>query len=286
MNRRINAPHNAWAARKAWLAASLGLLVVVAAGCDIPLFRASETLTDVFPTSKKPKVTVETFNGSIDVSNGNDNEVVVELTKRASGFDQNAADQNLENLEVTMHAASEDEVIIRVKRVGSTIGDCGASVIVAVPPDATVDLKSSNGYIVSEGLRGNLKADTSNAKVDVVEATGDIEVETSNGPILIEATDARVKADTSNSAIRFRGTFAKGDHELSTSNGPIDVRLPADSQFDFVAETSNGGVDVEFDYEGGKSRRRNKRSGTVGADPQFTLELETGNSSINIRKDD
>lgn len=279
MNRRIHAR------RSAWLAASLGILTAVAAGCDIPLYRATETLTEVFPTNSKPKVIVETFNGSIDVSNGNDGEVVVELTRRASGFDQNAADRNLENLEVTMHAKSEDEVIIRVKRVGSTVGDCGASVIVAVPAGATVDLKSSNGYIVCEGLRGNLKADTSNAKVDVVEATGDIEIETSNGPILIEGTDARVHADTSNSGIRFRGTFAPGDHELSTSNGPIDVRLPADSQFRFVGDTSNGRVDVEFDYEGESSRRRNKRSGSVGQDPRFSLELETSNSSIDIRKD-
>jgi DUF4097 and DUF4098 domain-containing protein YvlB len=165
------------------------------------------------------------------------------------------------------------------------VGDCGASVIVAVPPDANVELKSSNGYIVSEGLRGSLKADTSNAKVDVVEATGNIEVESSNGPILIEAKDARVHADTSNSGIRFRGTLSSGDHQFSTSNGPIDVRLPADSQFRFVAETSNGGVDVEFDYEGEESRRRRKRSGTVGDDPQFSLELETSNSSIDLRKD-
>jgi hypothetical protein len=273
--------------RNAWLAASLlGPLTVIAAGCDIPLYRATETLTDVFQTSARPKVIVETFNGSIDVSNGNNNEVVVELTKRASGFDQNAADQNLENLEVTMVAENQDEVIIRVKRIGSTVGDCGASVILAVPPEATVDLKSSNGYIVSEGLRGSLKADTSNAKVDVVDATGTIEVETSNGPILIEAQGAHLQADTSNAGIRFRGTLAAGDHQLSTSNGPIDVRLPPDSQFRFVAETSNASVDVEFDYEGEESRRRRRRSGTVGTDPKFSLELETSNSSIDLRKDD
>jgi len=280
MNRRTSASRNTWLA-----ASLLGVLTATAAGCDIPLYRATETLTDVFKTSSKPKVIVETFNGSIDVSNGNDQEVVVEVTKRASGFDQSAADRNLENLEVTMVSQNENEVLIRIKRVGSTVGDCGASVIVAVPPDANVELKSSNGYIVSEGLRGSLKADTSNAKVDVVEATGNIEVESSNGPILIEAKDAHVHADTSNSGIRFRGTLSSGDHQFSTSNGPIDVRLPADSQFRFVAETSNGGVDVEFDYEGEESRRRRKRSGTVGDDPQFSLELETSNSSIDLRKD-
>ena len=56
--------------RNVWPAASLlGLCVLVANGCDIPLYRATETLTDVFQTSSKPKVIVETFNGSIDISN-------------------------------------------------------------------------------------------------------------------------------------------------------------------------------------------------------------------------
>lgn len=209
----------------------VGVGTLVALGCDIPLHRASETLSEVFTTSSSPKVIVETFNGSIDISNGRDDEVVVEVTKRASGFDEAAAHRNLENVEVTMHATNYDEVVVRVKRISSTVGDCGASVVLAVPQTSVVELKSSNGYIVSEGLRGSLLARTSNAKIDVVDAAGRVEVDSSNGPILLEATDAHVNASTSNAAIRFRGTLAAADHEMNTSNAPIEVILPEDSQF-------------------------------------------------------
>ncbi len=279
--------HSYTTRRDAWLACSLLVgLSALAAGCDIPLYRATETLTDAFPSSDSPTVTVETFNGSIDISNGNSDEVVVEVTKRASGFDQHAADRNLDNIKVTMHAENRDKIIVRVERRGAAAGDSGASIILAVPPQANARLKSSNGYIVSEGLRGKLDAETSNAKINIVDAGGTIKAETSNGPILIEAQAAQINASTSNSGVRFRGTLTDSKHEFETSNGPIDVRLPADSQFSFVAETSNGDIDVEFDYEGDAGRRRRRKaSGTVGNAPKFSLELETSNSSIAICKD-
>ena len=263
----------------------LGMLVLVgsALGCDLALHQASETESDLFKTGANPKIIVETFNGSIDISNGHEDEVAVEVTKHASGFDQQAAELNLERVEVQM-TAENDEVHVRVKRIGSSFGNCGASVVIAAPPNATVELKSSNGYIVSEGMKASLEAKTSNAKIDVVEASGKINVRSSNGPILIEADNAHVDAGTSNAGVRFRGTLSDGDHELSTSNGPISVKLPADSEFKFKAETSNGGIDCDFDYEDDGSSKRRRKSGTVGDDPKFFLELSTSNSSIDIDK--
>jgi DUF4097 and DUF4098 domain-containing protein YvlB len=263
--------------------ASTSLLTALALGCDMPLYRASETISDVFSTDSAPKIVVETFNGSIDLSNGQGNEVVVEVTKRASGFDDAKAAANLENIEVSL-TQEGNEVHVRVKRVGSTVGDCGASVIIAAPADAQVQLKSSNGYIVSEGMRGSVEARTSNAKVDVVEATGRIDVDSSNGAILIEAKDAHVDAHTSNASIRFKGSLADQEHEFSTSNGSIDVVFPAEMPFRFEAATSNGGIDVDFPFDDNHSRSRRKKSGIVGQDPKCSIELSTSNASIDIRK--
>jgi hypothetical protein len=258
------------------------LLTALALGCDMPLYRATETVTEVFTSDAAPKIVVETFNGSIDISNGQSKEVVVEVTKRASGFDDAAAAENLQHIEVSL-THENNEVHVRVKRVGSTVGDCGAAVVIAAPADSRVELKSSNGYIVSEGMRGSLVARTSNAKVDVVEATGRIEVDSSNGPILIEASDAHVDAHTSNAGIRFKGSLSDREHEMSTSNASIDVVLPADARFRFEASTSNGGIDVDFPFDDNRSRGRRRKAGVVGQDPKCSLELSTSNDSIDIR---
>ena len=268
------------------LAGMLLAVAVLAAGCDMPLYRAAQTVSDVFKSSSSPTIVVETFNGSIDISNGTDDEVVVEVNKRASGFNQDAAWANLEHVEVTI-AHSNDEVHVKAYRRGHQFGDCGASIIIVAPPDARVVLRSNNGYIVSEGLRGEIDARTSNGKIDVVEAGGKIEVGSSNGAILIEATDAEVDARTSNGSIRFSGSLAGGDNLLRTSNGKIDVRLPADSQFELDATTSNGRVDSDFAATAASGRgehRRRHLSATIGEHPTFSLDLTTSNSSIKVRK--
>ncbi|HET9972675.1 MAG TPA: hypothetical protein VFQ68_30870, partial [Streptosporangiaceae bacterium] len=178
------------------------LLLLVSVGCGMPLFSATDTVSEVFDTTATPKIVVETFNGSIDISNGADDEVVVEVNKRASGFDQASADRNLENIEVSIDQ-EEGEIRVTVRRHGYTVGDSGGSVVIAAPQGATIDLKTSNGYIISEGMQGGIEAVSSNARVDVFEGKGEIDVDSSNGNIHIEATDAIVDAHTSNARIEF-----------------------------------------------------------------------------------
>jgi len=267
-------------------------VVITAAGCDVRLYRAEETISEVYSTGDKPRIIVESFNGSIDISSGATSEVVAEVTRHARGHSEDAARQNLERVEVSIKQ-NDNEVLVRAHRSGMPFGDCGASVVIAAPPEAEVVLKSSNGYIVSEGLKGPIDAATSNAKIEVVEAGGHpLNLATSNGSLLIEATGAAVDATTSNASIKFRGTLTGKDNELKTSNGSINVELPADSQFELKATTSNARVDSDFavsDEDGDDgNRRRPKRQrrleGTVGDNPQFSLELATSNASIEVNK--
>jgi DUF4097 and DUF4098 domain-containing protein YvlB len=272
-----------------WIAALI--VVVAAAGCDVQLYKAEETISEVYSTGSKPRIIVESFNGSIDISSGTTSEVVAEVTRHARGHSEDAARDNLARVEVSIKQ-NDNEILVRAQRSGM-FGDCGASVIIVAPPESEVVLKSSNGYIVSKGLKGPIDAATSNAKIEVVEAEGHpLNLATSNGALLIEADGAAVDAKTSNASIKFRGTLAGDDNELKTSNGSIDVELPADSQFEIKATTSNARVDSDFavkndddDDDNGHRRKRQRRlEGTVGKDPQFSLELATSNASIEVNK--
>jgi DUF4097 and DUF4098 domain-containing protein YvlB len=266
---------------------SLGLAFLgLSLGCDLPLFTATATDSEVFKTSDAPTIVVDTFNGSIDISNGQADEVVVEVTKQASGFDQEAAERNLENIEASIDQ-DENEIRVKIRRLGHTFGNCGASVVIAAPKGAKINLETHNGYIVSEGIEGGIAAKTSNGKIEVFEATGHVDAATSNGPIRIEATDAVVDARTSNGHIRFQGTVAEGEHEFRSSNGKIDVILPPGSKFRFKGSTPNGRVECEFPF-GTKAGSRRRMAGIVGddPDPKTSIELSTSNSSINIRRHD
>jgi Putative adhesin len=264
-----------------------GSLAMFSAGCNAldfaPLVTAKATITEEFHTGSEPQLVIETFNGSIDVSDGENDEVVVEVTKSASGFDQEAAESNLNYVEVSM-VQKGDTIHVTARRAGRHVGSCGAAVVVAAPKGATVRLKSSNGRVVCEGLAGGIEARTSNGQIVVVDGHGAIDVGTSNGGIEIEAVDAQVEARTSNGRIAFHGTLRGKDNQFKSSNGRIELGLPGDSAFHIDCSTSNARVQCEFPLEDKDSKSRRRLSGTVGDDPRFSLVAATSNAGISIRK--
>jgi DUF4097 and DUF4098 domain-containing protein YvlB len=264
--------------------ALVAMTVVLSSGCllDIPLATAKKTLTEEFKTSDEPTIIVETFNGSIDVSPSNGGEVVVEVTKTASGIDEGTAEANLENVEVSM-IQKENQVHISARKIDSHI-QCGASVVISVPAAAQVKLKSSNGAIVSEGVHGSVEATSSNGKLEIIEGSGPLKLATSNGGVQIEATNAQIDARSSNGRVDFRGTLADGEHRLKTSNGKIRISLPADSRFEFDGSTSNSRIECEFPITADGKARRTRLRGTVGDHPACKITASTSNGGIELRK--
>ena len=87
-------------------------MLSLAGGCNAldlaPLVTATTTISEEFKTTSSPKLVIETFNGSIDISEGEGDEVVVEVTKRAGGFDREAAEANLDLVEVQIVQKDEE----------------------------------------------------------------------------------------------------------------------------------------------------------------------------------
>jgi hypothetical protein len=267
--------------------ASAMVAIAISSGCGaidfMPLVEATSTVSETFTSNDAPLIIVDTFNGAIDVSDDAQNEVVVEVTKRARGIDQDVAEANLSHVEVTI-LQKENTIQVIARSRGQGIENLGASVVIAAPKGAKLQLRSSNGHIVCEGTQGGIKAHTSNGKIEAVAARGAIQAATSNGGIDIDATEAVVDARSSNGSVRFKGTLASSEQQFTTSNGSIRIALPPDSQFSFDAATSNGKVSCDFDHAGDGNRRGTQRKGTVGDHPTASIQAKTSNGSIQIRK--
>ena len=267
---------------------SLGLVLSLTSGCNAldlaPLVTATTTISEEFKTSPSPKLVIETFNGPIDISEGEGDEVVVEVTKRASGFDREAAEANLDLVEVSIVQKDENSIHVVAKRLGRHFGNSGASVVVVAPKMARLHLKSSNGHIVCETMQGGIDATTSNARIEVVEGSGAIDVTTSNGGIDIEATAATVDARSSNARVKFAGSLAGKEHEFRSSNGKIELVLPAASQFRLDCSTSNAKIQCDFPLDKQDKSSRRKLAGIVGDHADFSVVAGTSNAGISIRK--
>jgi hypothetical protein len=278
------------------------ILSACGANININLFTAEEVVSKSFSTDGTPRVVVEMFNGGVDVITGSNPSVNVKVTKRGGGNSQPEAQDDLKNVEVTM---TQDGGAIRIiarrtdRRVD--IGNSGASAQLTVPNGALLELRTSNGGIISSGPVGDMVAQTSNGKIDVKGTVGQLDLQTSNGQITVNGGSGRLQLETSNGGIdvtadnvavdartsngqvRFTGSLASGTHELRTSNAGIVITLPAEAAFNVDADTSNGKVTSDFAVTAndiGDTRLR----GTVGGGGQTTIGLHASNGNIELRQ--
>ncbi len=149
------------------------------------------------------------------------------------------------------------------------LGGCRVDFRVTVPADVSIDLESSNGDLVIEGITGGVVLRTSNGDIDLDRLTGEIDAKTSNGSIIGRGLESpAVDADTSNGRISL--VFEEPPDRLvaETSNGNIDIGLPA-LPYRINANTSNGDIDLD-----------------VVSDPEAarTIDVTSSNGDIDIRR--
>ena len=217
------------------------------------------------PVGLAPLVVVDTFNGRITVTAGVESSVDVRVTSRGSGSDQKEAEADLANVASSV-TTEGDRVTITARRTDQpvSLGDSGADVEISVPPESSLQLRTSNGRIEAANTSGTILArasngaittrggrgldlDTTNGPVSVNLAQGTVKVRTSNGTLdIVAAQDALVAAETSNATLTFSGSLAPGSNTFVTTNANLTLTLPGDAAFTIDGSTNNGRVQTDF----------------------------------------
>jgi len=245
---------------------------------------AEEEISQDFEAPDNLSVMAETFNGDIVILAGSAGQVQVNVTKRGAGTSQQRAEQDLENIDVSITLEGNTLDVIAKRTGGSRMGNSGAEIFITLPPEvANLDLTTSNGEISTRGVKGEILAHTSNGAVIVEGGTGRLDLETSNGRIDVTAENSVVSALTSNGRINFVGSLASGESNFETSNGSIEITLPSDAAFELDADTSNGSVTCDFDITISGTVKKDRLTGTVGENPQTTIVARSSNGSIRIQ---
>jgi hypothetical protein len=299
-------------------AVAAGLLCLTA--CDVVDFPGMERFSRDFHYSytlgAKGRLSVETFNGSIEISGWDQNTVDISGTKY--GPSQRAAD----DLKVDINN-SPDSVSIRVLRSSERRNNQGARFVIKVPRAALLDrittsngairttggngparLKTSNGQIHVDGLRGSLDAQTSNGAVELLDVDGDVVAHTSNGRIHAERLNGTLEATTSNGGVHADLTRPDRSVRVETSNGPVELTLPEGFSRDLrvntnnsgitlhlpmamsahiVARTSNSSISTDFDVRMQGEFSKNHMDATIGGGGAL-LDLSTSNGNIRLLK--
>src|SRR5262249_14572429 len=199
--------------------------------------KAEEVLNKSFNTKSTPKLVVETFNGPITVTTGEESGVKAKVVKTVQAATEEAAKEDLKNVDVQM-TQDGDTVRITAKSEGMHLHpNRAAAVELQVPAGSKLDLRTSNGSVKTTGATGDASIHTTNGKIEVKGGKGKVnlkttngsitadsssgaaDLKTTNGTITINSAKATVSAHTTNGSIHFSGSLADGKHAFHTTNG-------------------------------------------------------------------
>jgi DUF4097 and DUF4098 domain-containing protein YvlB len=299
---------------------ALATSVLFLTGCDFEELAAAgryeRDFHYTYALNGNGRISLETFNGSVEISGWEQNTIDISGTKY--GRTQAIADDLKVNVD---HAP--DAVAIRVVRPTEWHNNSGARFVIKVPRTAVLEriltsnggihttdgtgsarLKTSNGAISVENLKGSLSAETSNGGVHLVDVEGDAVVHTSNGRVTVDHLKGSLEATTSNAGVHaildradrpVRAETSNGTIELTlpsnytrdlratTSNGSITLYLPQNLNANVTASTSNSSIKSEFEVQTHGEISKNRLDARIGSGGPL-LDLRTSNGSIRLMK--
>jgi len=147
---------------------------------------------------------------------------------------------------------------------GSTIsGDLEISGIAG-----DVFLKSVSGDITADRVKGSIEAETVSGDVELTEVS--------------EAATVRVKVLSGE--IVYRGNInPAGNYSLKSHSGNVELDLPANSAFDFEAETFSGSITTDFEIKVTGKISPKEMSGVVNGGGA-TVKLSSFSGDIKLKK--
>jgi DUF4097 and DUF4098 domain-containing protein YvlB len=285
----LNISHRSRFSLGSLVGATLAIIVVLSAttGCTPG---PTETRENSFIVTGSSKVVVNNVNGNIEVSAGPGNEVLVQATLR---------DAPRVKYEVSQ-MGNTITVDVQTSRQLGIFGSAGVDVSITAPVETDVvlntsngfielhglegsgSLKSSNGKIALDSVRGNFDGGTSNGLIEANTVEGSVILKTSNGKIDLRNVHGEFDIESSNGSVFFSGNMtAGGSNRLVTSNGDVVVELQGEPSVVLDAETSNGEVDSELPIVATVTKK-NRLVGKIG-DGEADLYIRTSNGGITIR---
>jgi DUF4097 and DUF4098 domain-containing protein YvlB len=151
---------------------------------------------------------------------------------------------------------------------------------------AGADCSSVSGGVEVTDVTGNvfLKSVSGDVKADRVK--GSVEAETVSGEVdLLGISDApTVRAKALSGGVQYRGVISKqGNYSFKSHSGDVVLYLPADSAFDFEAETFSGGVESDFEVKMVGKVSPKEMSGSVNGGGAV-LKLSAFSGDIKLKK--
>jgi DUF4097 and DUF4098 domain-containing protein YvlB len=286
----------------------IAIFAIAASGCVINVDADQVVVREEkqFKVGPGTEITLDTFDGSIQVQSWNQAEVRVEIEKRGPDREVAAA------LEVQ---SSQDGNRIRVEApkpkvarefigFGNYSGP-SVSFIVRLPEKVKLTAVTRDGSIAVEKLTGTVNLRSGDGSIKANAVTGDVTMHTSDGSLSLSDVNGRLSLESGDGSIHVQGRFddlhvktgdgsitieaddgsaMKDDWDISTGDGSISFQIPRAFNAEVDASSRDGRVRSDIDGLTASSDEDDDRGtlrGRIGSGGH-TVTLRSGDGSITV----
>lgn len=258
--------------------------IALAAGCQVPTFESSRTVSQTIETQPLAALDLSTFNGSLDIQAHDQATIEMEITYTARGESEEAAEANCEELDCDISADNGRLIVKAVKP--SDHWTSSAAFKLRVPANCELKLQTSNGKVEVADMLASVDASTSNGTISCMRIDGDVVAKTSNGTIALDRVNGAINLSTSNGKVSYAGRLVGTDNEIRTSNGRVTIQLPENALTEVDTNTSNGKIKCSFQTQRVLDEGKRSFHAIVGesdtSETTAQLKVKTSNGSITV----
>jgi Putative adhesin len=261
--------------------------------------RADE-LTKTYTVSGRPRVHVETDDGSVRISTGDIKQVEIRVDYSGYKLDhdlQVSTSQSGDSIDVQAktHGGSffswgghhtSLRVEIHMPREADLTVRSGDGSIEVDSVSGNIDLTAGDGSITAYSLKGNTRFHTGDGHIEARGLDGQVDASSGDGHVSVEGRFDNLKIRTGDGSVTARanpGSKLNGGWTINTGDGSVDLEIPGDLQANIEASTQDGHISLGLPITVEGTFSSSRIQGKLNGGGQ-TLTIRTGDGSIHLNK--
>ena len=165
-------------------------------------------------------------------------------------------------------------------------GNHRVDIIVQMPREGRVNLRTGDGKIDIAGLKGDMDLHSGDGSENLEGVDGKLHASTGDGHITAQGRFDELELKTGDGHVEVRaaqGSTLAAGWRLETGDGNVSLEIPGELSADVSLHTSDGHIDLDMPITTEGKIRENEVHGKLngGGNP---LTIHTGDGSIHLRK--
>jgi DUF4097 and DUF4098 domain-containing protein YvlB len=258
------------------------LLVIVAASVVAVLPARADEWSKTYKLTGKPDLRVETSDANIRVTTWDQNTIEAKVT--TSRYKIGEGGIHIDERQT----GDSVEIDVRYPHhyVGFEWGGHRVEIIIQMPREGNVNLRTGDGRIELAGLKGQMDLHSGDGSESLDHVDGKLHATTGDGHIQANGRFDELELKTGDGHVDVRagtGSSLASNWRLETGDGSVSLEVPGNLAADVDLHTSDGQIDLDMPVSTEGKIRQNEVHGKMNGGGSL-LTIRTGDGSIHLRK--